>query len=117
MEGKRLQKFEKLALEVLSELFQKELLDVRGKAFITFTKVNVTPDLGLCKVYISVMLETPQVTADRLNDNVSHIRNHFGKKIRNQVRKIPELRFYIDDTAEEASKMDQLFSDLDIPEE
>lgn len=117
MESKRLQKFNRLIQQDLGELFQRELKHIVEKAFLTVTEVKTTPDLGLCKVYLSIMLEEPKNVIKRLEENSGIIRLELGKKIKNQVRKIPDLRFYYDDTAIQASKMDQLFDNLDIPKD
>ncbi len=116
MESKRQQKFSRLIQKELGELFQRDLRPLLGKAFVSITVVRTSPDLGLCKIYLSIMLaDGNELIKSLQKEHYKEIRRVLGTKIRNQVRVIPELSFYLDDTAEYASKMDQIFSKLDIP--
>lgn len=117
MESKRQQKINKLIQKELSEVFQRESAHMVSGTLITITIVRVSSDLGLAKVYISVMPESKaQAVLDNIANEISVVRHALGNRMRNQLRKIPELRFYEDDTAQYASKMNQIFNSLDIPE-
>ena len=116
MESKRQQKFARLIQKDLSEIFQRDAKSLFGGAFITVTDVKVSTDLGLAKVYVSFMLAKDKTAVlDTIKDNTKSIRQMLATKIRNQVRVIPELSFYLDDTIEHASKMDALIANLQIP--
>lgn len=116
MESKRQQKFGKLIQEELSGLFQKELRHIIGNEFVTITAVHMSPDLSIAKVYFSMSLvRDKEGLLEQLHQNVKEIRYHLGKRIGKQVRNVPEVRCYIDDTIEQASRIDQLLSDADIP--
>jgi ribosome-binding factor A len=116
MESKRQQKFSRQIQKDLSEIFQKELKGAFGNAFITITEVKISPDLGQAKSYLSVMLAPDKEgLLDEIREKTKQIRNILANKIRHQVRIIPELLFFLDDTAEYAAKMDALISNLDIP--
>ena len=70
------------------------------------------------KAYLSFVLEKDAVNGlDKINRVKSEIRRELGKRIGKQVRIIPELAFFQDDSAEYAGRIDQILSDLDIPEE
>ena len=89
-----------------------------GGAFVTVTSVKVSPDLGVATVYLSFMLSrSDQQLLHDIQDNTKNIRQELAKKIRHQVRIIPELRFFLDDTAEQAARIEELLSGLDIPKE
>jgi len=81
-------------------------------AFITVTQVRVTADLSIAKVYLSVFTQErdPKTIYQFIDDNQDKIRYELASKIKNQVRRIPELLFFEDDTAEYVNKMEQLFS-------
>ena len=105
----RQQKFGKLILKELSEIFQQDKKGILGNLFISVADVRVSPDLSVAKVYVSMLLEADRQKAiDRLNDRKREIRLALGARIRNQVRIIPELVFYIDELEEKALKMDEL---------
>jgi len=79
-------------------------------------EVRVSPDLGVARVYISMMLsKDKKATLEKIDNRKKEIRKALGDRIRNQVRIIPELVFYIDEVEENAQRMDDLLKGLDIP--
>jgi ribosome-binding factor A len=89
-----------------------------GNRIVTVTEVCISPDLGLAKVYLSLILN--QDSADVLAKVEQHkgvIRKLLGDRIGNKLRKVPELRFYTDDSVMHAAKIHQLLNGLDIPED
>jgi ribosome-binding factor A len=116
MESKRQQKFGRQIQKDLSDIFQKDFKEILGKGMVTITDVKVSPDLSLARVYLSFLLvDKPQQVVDQLENNTKAIRNALANKIRHQVRIIPHLSFFLDDTAEYAAKIDALFEGLVIP--
>lgn len=112
----RQQKFGKLILKELSEIFQQDKKGLLGNLFISVADVRVSPDLSVAKVYVSMMLAPDKQKAlERLNDRKREIRMALASRIRNQARIIPELIFYIDEVEENAMNMDQLLKNLNIP--
>lgn len=87
--------------------------------FVTVTNVVMTDDLSIAKVYLSVFSpgRDDKVVYEYIDEHISDIRYDLASKIKNQVRKIPELHFYEDNTAEYVNKMEQLLKKVDIPEE
>lgn len=86
--------------------------------FVTVTNVIMTDDLSIAKVYLSVFSpgRDDKPVYEFIDDHINEIRYELASKIKNQVRKIPELHFYEDDTAEYVNKMEQLLKKVDIPE-
>jgi len=119
MDSKRQQKFSRQIQKDLSEIFQKDMRSARsafGNAFITITDVKVTPDLSIARIYLSFMLANDkQGLMQEIREKTKQIRGVLGQRIRHQARIIPDLEFFLDDTAEYAAKMDRLISSLDIP--
>lgn len=118
MDSKRQQKFARLIQKELAEIFQRECSHLFQSTYISVSGVRVSPDLGVAKVHLSLLL-SPQ-GRDLLKEVQLHtktLRHELAKRIKNQVRVIPELIFYLDDTAEYAAKMDKILSQLDIPQE
>lgn len=117
MDGKRQQKINKLIKQELSEVFQRECSNLVQGKLITITIVRISSDLGIAKIYASIMPESSSTEIIRLiNSEIASVRFALGNRLRNHLRKIPTLRFYQDDTAQYADKMDRLFNELDIPE-
>jgi|TARA_R110002049_G_scaffold103900_1_gene250258 ribosome-binding factor A len=87
--------------------------------FVTVTNVMMTDDLSIAKVYLSVFSpgRDDKPVYEFIDEHINEIRYELASKIKNQVRKIPELHFYEDDTAEYVNKMEELLKKVDIPEE
>lgn len=116
METQRQLKVGRLIQKDLSEIFQKELRSIVGNAFVTITAVKVSPDLSVASVYLSFFnTKTPQLLLDEIDIASKNLRAELGRRIRHQLRIVPELRFFIDNTAEEAQRIEELIKGLNLP--
>jgi ribosome-binding factor A len=117
-ESTRQQKFSRLIQKELSDVFQRDKRGIFENTMVSISDVKVSPDLSVASVYISMMLvKEKQKMLDRLNVNKRDIRKALGERIRKQVRIIPELVFYIDETEENAQKIEDIIKNLNIPPE
>lgn len=108
--------------ERLSRMVQREIADLLGNEFheasqalVTVTNVRVTNDLGIAYVYLSVLGEEEarrQIAFRRIEDLAPQIRHALAQRIRHQVRKIPELRFFLDESQQQAARMEELFDQI-----
>jgi len=74
-------------------------------AFVTVTNVRVSPDLGVARVYLSFLaVKDKDGLLDTIREKGKIIRQHLGDRVRHQLRIVPELNFFLDDTAEYAEK-------------
>ncbi|MCR9251901.1 MAG: 30S ribosome-binding factor RbfA [bacterium] len=118
MESKRQQKFGKLIQKDLSAIFQKNLREITGNGLATITNVKMSPDLGLAKIYISLLgFPNDEEFFEKLNERKGEVRRILGNTIGKQVRKIPELAFYHDTIEEQATHIDKIIDNLVIPPE
>ncbi len=109
-------KFARLIQKEISDIFQRDRRGILDNAFITVADVKVSPDLGVAKIYISMMLaKDKEAILEKINGRKSEIRKALGDQIRKQVRVIPELIFYLDEVEENAQRMDSLLKNLSIP--
>lgn len=116
MESKRQRQVAKQIQKDLGEIFQREMKQMFDGAFVTITDVKTTPDLAIARVYMSFLLsKDKEGLLQLIRENSKVIRNHLGERVRHQLRIVPSLQFYIDDTAEYAQKMDALFANIVIP--
>ncbi|WP_221393931.1 30S ribosome-binding factor RbfA [Dyadobacter sp. NIV53] len=116
METKRQQKVGRQIQKDLGEIFQKDAQHLTIGSFITITAVHVTPDLGIARAYLSFLPDkNKNFLLETIKENTRFIRQKLAERVRHQLRIIPHLQFYLDDTAEYAAKMELLFSDLVIP--
>lgn len=116
-ESKRQKQAAGLIQKDLSEIFQRNAATWLGSStFVTVTNVMMSPDLSVAKVYLSFILsDDRQKIMDTLNQRKNDIRRVLGNRIGKAVRVVPELIFYLDESADYASHIDKLLSDLDIP--
>ena len=109
-------KFAKLIQKEISDIFQRDKRGILDNTFVTIADVRVSPDLGLARIYVSMMLaKDKQAILDKITSRKSEIRKALGNKIGKQVRIIPELVFYLDEVEENAQRMDSLINNLVIP--
>ena len=92
----------------LAQIFQEQTRAMHGM-MVSVTRTKVSPDLSVCTAYLSVFpSEKAEETVKNVNDNMKTIRYELGRRIRNQVRIIPELRFFVDDSLDYIDHIDQL---------
>ena len=116
MESKRQRQVAKQIQKDLGEIFQKDLKQLFNGVFVTITDVKTTPDLAIARVYLSFLLaKDREGVLQIIRENTKVIRNLLGERVRHQLRIVPNLQFFIDDTAEYAQKMDALFAGIVIP--
>jgi len=109
METVRQQKINKLVQKELAEIFRAEAKNLFGGGFITVTIVRVSPDLGLAKVYLSIMAtKDKNVVFNLIQEQTNIIRKKLGLLVGKQLRVVPELNFYIDDSLDYAMKIEEL---------
>lgn len=114
----RQQKYGRLIQKELSDIFQRDKRGILDNAFITIADVKVNADLSVAKVYISMLLaKEKEKVLDNINRHKSELRRALGDKIGKQVRIVPELIFYRDEVEENASRMDDIIKNLNIPPE
>ena len=109
METTRQSKFARLMQKEISAVFLKDGKSFYGNAFVTITMVRVTPDLAQAKVYLSLFgIKEPEKVLEQLNEHGKEIRGLLGQRIRHQVRHVPEVIFFYDDSLDYADNIDKL---------
>jgi ribosome-binding factor A len=83
------------------------------EAMVTVTSVNVTPDLALAKVYLSIFnSENKQAVLLELEAAIHDVKKNLYNRIRKHVRRVPDIVFYLDDTLDEIHKVDEMMRKL-----
>jgi len=109
MDSVRQQRINKLVQKELAEIFREESRNLFGGAFITVTQVRVSADLGIAKVYISIMATKDRDAIFKLvEEQKAPIRKRLGNLVGKQLRIVPELHFYLDDSLDYAMKIESL---------
>ena len=108
MQETRQNKIARLLQKELSLIFQSQTRMMHG-TMVSVTRCRVSPDLSVCTAYLSVFpSEKGEEIIENVNNNTKTIRFELGTRIRNQVRIIPELRFFIDDSLDYIDHIDEL---------
>ncbi len=108
METTRQNKIARLIQKELSDIFQRQTSQMRG-VIVSVSACRISPDLSVCRVYLSVF---PSNRADELVNNINangrSVRFELGKRVGKQLRIIPELKFFIDDSLDYVDHIDEL---------
>lgn len=108
MESTRQSKIARLIQKELSEIFLLQAKSMNG-VLVSVTAVRVSPDLSIARVYISVFpSERGGEIVKNLTANMKAIRFDLGNRLRHQLRIIPELKFFIDDSLDYLERIDEL---------
>ena len=108
METTRQKKVSRLLQKELGQIIQHHSSEL-GRSLITVTTVRISPDLSVAKIYLSIFppKETEKTLA-AVKEIISPIRHELGNIVRNQLRIVPELVFYIDDSLDYIEKIENL---------
>ena len=108
MQGTRLEKISRLVQKELSEIFRAETAKMGG-VLVSVSSVRVSADLSVARVRLSIF---PSDRADELLKNIqantATIRYNLGQRVRYQLRRVPELTFFLDDSLDYIEHIDQL---------
>lgn len=111
MDSRRQLQIASVIQEAFTEILSREGKAIYGKAFVTLTKVKVTSDLSLARFYISVFgSDTPDAVIHQFNVHKFELKRKLSEKIRNQLRVMPDIEFFRDETLDYAAKIDDVFS-------
>ena len=109
MDTQRQLKVSRLLQRDLGEIFQRESRGKFGGAMITVTKVNVTKDMSIVRVYVSLFAtKDKEDLLTTIRKHTVEIRFQLGKRIKDQVRQIPELEFFLDDSLDYIESIEKL---------
>jgi len=113
LEGKRQKQVASVLEKDLNEIFQRLGLSMMNGGMISISSVKITPDLFDARIYLSFFKVSDPVQALKTIEERSwEIKRELTARVRHQLRSMPQLSFYIDDTLEYVDKMEQLFKDI-----
>jgi len=105
----RQNKVARLLQKEMGELFEREFRDLLHGTLITITNAEVSPDLSITKIYFTVLGKIKPVEAlEILMTNKTPLRKGLSSRVKNQMRIVPDLRFYIDDSYEAVARIEEL---------
>jgi len=114
MESTRQKKVARQIQKDVSEILLSKTFSISPNSLISVSKVRISPDLSYAKVFLSVFpLKDKNFFFQTLKIHSSEIRNALGKRVRHQLRIVPELSFFIDDSIDYAENIDRLLRGKD----
>lgn len=112
METLRQSKVARLLQRDLGDIFINEARHLLEGSMITVTKVRVSPDLSTARVYLSIFAsKNKELQLKKISSQVKEIRHYLAIRIKNQVRIIPELHFYLDDSLDYIDHIEELLNE------
>ena len=108
METTRQQKIARQIQKDVDEIFQKEGAPIVRGSLVTVTAVRVSPDFSYAKIYVSIFpFERSGEVMQALEHNIRLVRGALGQRIRNQLKNVPEIQFFLDDSLEYIEHIDE----------
>ena len=110
MQETRQNKIARLLQKELSLIVQQQTRATHG-VMVSVTRVKISPDLSICTAYLSIFpSEKAEEILTNINANGKSVRYELGTRVRNQLRIVPELRFFIDDSLDYIDRIDELLN-------
>lgn len=102
-----------MIMEELSDIFMREGLNMIDGGMVSISKVTVTPDLLEARVYLSFFQVSDNAALlQKIKERSGELRKQLGMRVKNQLRRVPELIYYTDDTLDHVFKMEELFKKI-----
>ncbi len=118
MKRQRIEKHESLIHQVVNEYLIREGKSFLGNEFITIMGIKLSPDLSVALIFVSVLNnEKSEFVEKKLLEKKYDVKQFMARSIGKKIRKIPEIKFIIDSSEHDASRINKIISNLDIPKE
>lgn len=112
-EGKRQKQIGGLLHEELSDIFRRMGLNIMDGGMVSISSVKITPDLLEARIYLSLFqVKDAGETMKKISDRAWEIKKELTARVAKQLRRMPELAFFVDDSLDNAFKMEELFKKM-----
>jgi|SRR5437764_764702 ribosome-binding factor A len=112
-EGKRQKQIGGLIQEEINSIFQRIGLNIVDGGMISITSVKITPDLLEARIYLSIYnSKDNNAVLKKIEERAWEIKKELAARVKHQLRRIPELKFFLDDTLNHVFKMEELFKQI-----
>jgi ribosome-binding factor A len=117
-EGKRQKQIGGLIQEEINTIFQRLGLSFINGGMVSVSSVKVTPDLLEARIYLSIYnAPDKKEVLKKIEERHWEVKKELAASVKHQLRRIPELKFFLDDTLDQVFKMEELFSKIKEDEE
>ncbi len=112
-EGKRQRQVAGVIQEEMNDIFRRLGLTMINGGMVSISNVKVTPDLLEARIYLSLFkVDDAKATMKKIEDRSWEIKKELAERVKHQLRRIPVLHYYLDETLEHAFKMEELFKQI-----
>jgi len=116
-EGKRQKQVGGLIQEELNYIFQRMGLNMIDGGMVSISSVKITPDLLEARVYVSFFkVADAKIALGKIQERAGEIKKELGNRVRQQLRRIPEIKYFRDETLDNVFKMEELFKQINGPD-
>lgn len=115
-ESKRQKQIAGLLNEELNDIFRRLGLNMMGGGMVSITSVKITPDLLEARVYVSLFqIKDAKETMKKIEDRGWDVKRELAARVKQQLRRIPDIKYFQDDTLDHVFKMEELFKQINKP--
>lgn len=112
-EGKRQRQVAGVLQEELNDIFRRLGLNMISGGMVSISSVKVTPDLLEARIYLSLFkIEDEKSAMKKIEDKAWEIKRELATRVKHQLRRIPVLQFFLDDTLDHVFKMEEIFKSI-----
>ena len=112
-EGKRQKQIGGLLQEEINGIFQRMGLSFVDGGMVSISAVKITPDLLEARIYLSIFnAPDNKAVLKKIEERAWEVKKELASRVKNQLRRIPELKFFLDDTLDHVFKMEELFNKI-----
>ena len=111
-ENKRQKQIGGLLNEELSSIFQRLGLNMMEGGMVSISSVKVTPDLLEARIYLSIFQADAKAVLKRIEELKWEIKKELAAQVKQQLRRVPELKLFLDDTLDNVFKMEEIFKEI-----
>ncbi len=112
-EGKRQKQIGGLIQEEMTDIFQRLGMSMMDGGMVSISSVKITPDLLEARIYLSLFqVADRKATMKKIEERAWEIKRELSGRVKHQLRRIPELKFFLDDTLDHVFRMEELFKQI-----
>ena len=112
-EGKRQKQVAAVVSEELNDIFRRLSLNMIGGGMVSISSVKLTPDLLEARIYVSMYkVQDENAALKKIENQAWEIKRELTNRVKNQLRRMPVIKFYLDDTLDHVFKMEELFKQI-----
>ena len=115
-EGKRQRQVAGVIQEEMNDIFRRLNLNMIDGGMVSISSVKITPDLLEARIYLSLFqVKDAKATMKKIEDRAWEIKKELSERVKHQLRRIPVIHYFLDDTLDYVFKMEELFKQINTP--